>query len=214
MLEPGADPVREVSIIPRGRALGVTFQSPDEDRYGYSATYLRGAIVGALGGRAAEELVFGEITTGAESDLERATAIARQMVGRWGMSEKLGLVSLLPGPGQDGVFYPGAPSATSERTRDLIDEEVRRITDECYDHALRILRAHREQLDGLSQALLEHETRDEPDAYRAAGLPRWPAGDPEPAASNGVRSGAPHADQAVKGPYLPAPVVVLNPDDT
>jgi cell division protease FtsH len=163
MLEPGADPVRKISIIPRGRALGVTFQSPDEDRYGYSARYLRGRIVGALGGRAAEELVFADITTGAESDLEHATAIARQMVGRWGMSDKLGLVSLLPGPGQEGVYLPGAAGAASERTRDLFDEEVRRITDECYEHALQILQQHRQQLESLAEALLEHETLDEPE---------------------------------------------------
>ena len=172
MLEPGADPVRKVSIIPRGRALGVTFQSPDEDRYGYSAGYLRGRIVGALGGRAAETLVFGEVTTGAESDLEQATQVARQMVGRWGMSERLGLVSVLPGPGQDGLVLPGVPRAASERTLELVDEEVRRITDECYEHALAVLREHRQQLDRLAAALLEHETLDETDAYRAAGLPR------------------------------------------
>lgn len=115
--------------------------------------------------------MFGDITTGAESDLEQATAIARQMVGRWGMSEKLGLVSLLPGPGQEGVFFPGAAGAASERTRDLFDEEVRRTTDECYDEAQQILQQHRQQLDSLAEALLEHETLDEPDAYRAAGLP-------------------------------------------
>ncbi|HEY0473633.1 MAG TPA: ATP-dependent zinc metalloprotease FtsH, partial [Kribbella sp.] len=87
MLTPGADPVRKVSIIPRGKALGVTFQTPNEDRYGYLSTYLRGRIAGALGGRAAEDLVFGDVSTGSESDLEQATSIARQMVGRWGMSE-------------------------------------------------------------------------------------------------------------------------------
>ena len=98
MLVPGSDPVRKVSIIPRGRALGVTFQSPEADRYGYSVEYLRGRLVGALGGRAAEQLVFGDITTGAESDLEQATRIARQMVGRWGMSDAIGPVSVLPAP--------------------------------------------------------------------------------------------------------------------
>ena len=103
MVEPGADPVRKVSIIPRGQALGVTFQSPESDRYGYSETYLRGRIVGALGGRAAEQLVYGETTTGAESDLEQATALARQMVGRWGMSEKVGPVSVLSREGEQGV---------------------------------------------------------------------------------------------------------------
>ncbi len=171
MLEPGADPVRKVSIIPRGTSLGVTFQSPDADRYGYGAAYLRGRIAGALGGRAAEELVFGDVTSGAESDLEQATALARQMVGRWGMSEKLGLVSVLPGPGQETVLLPGAPGAASEHTRELVDEEVRHIIDECYEHALDILRGHRPLLDDLAAALLESETLDEADAYRAAGLP-------------------------------------------
>ena len=175
MLEPGADPVRKVSIIPRGSAMGVTFQSPEADRYGYTAGYLRGRIVGALGGRAAEEVVFGEVTTGAESDLEQATALARQMVGRWGMSDSLGLVSVLPGAGQEGIVFPGSPNATSEHTRELVDAEVRRITHECYESALKLLREHRPQLDALAAALLEHETLDEADAYRAAGLPHEPA---------------------------------------
>ena len=170
MLEPGADPVRKVSIIPRGRALGVTFQSPDEDRYGYSASFLRGRIAGALGGRAAEEVVFGDLTTGAESDLEQATAVARQMVGRWGMSERLGMVSVLPGPGLEAFGVPGASGASSEHTRELVDDEVRRITEECYGHAIGVLTEHREQLDGLAAALLAHETLDEADAYHAAGL--------------------------------------------
>ena len=90
MLTPGADPVRRFSIIPRGQALGVTFQAPEADRYSYSAQYLRGRIAGALGGRAAEEVVYGDVTTGAESDLEHASQIARQMVGRWGMSPAIG----------------------------------------------------------------------------------------------------------------------------
>ena len=107
MLEPGADPVRKVSIVPRGRALGVTFQSPEADRYGYDANYLRGRIVGALGGRAAEEIVYGNVTTGAESDLEQVTHIARQMVGRWGMSDAVGLVSVLPRPEDEGAAVPG-----------------------------------------------------------------------------------------------------------
>ncbi len=183
MLEPGADPVRKVSIIPRGSALGVTFQSPDKDHYGFSASYLRGRIAGALGGRAAEHVVFGDATTGAESDLEQATALARQMVGRWGMSDRLGLVTVLPGPGEE-TFFPGASGVTSERTRQLVDEEVRRITEECYEHAVDVLSGHRHQLDRLAAALLEHETLDEHDAYRAAGLHRGPPdGDPAAAAS-------------------------------
>jgi cell division protease FtsH len=172
MLEPGADPVRKVSIIPRGNALGVTFQSPDADRYGYSVSYLRGRIVGALGGSAAEELIYGEVTTGAESDLQQATQVARQMVGRWGMSEKIGRVSVLPGPAEQSLLFPGMDGATSERTRELIDEEVKRITDECYERALQTLGEHRDQLDNLANALLARETLDEPDAYQAAGIPQ------------------------------------------
>ena len=171
MLQPGADPVRKVSIIPRGRALGVTFQSPDADRYGYSATELRGRLVGLLGGRAAEEILFGDVTTGAESDLEQATRLARQMAGRWGMSEAIGLVSVLPGPNDDPLLFPGISGSTSEHTRRLLDDEIRQLIDESYVDALATLRGHRDQLEGLAAALLEHETLDEPEAYRAAGVP-------------------------------------------
>jgi cell division protease FtsH len=175
MLEPGADPVRKVSIIPRGQALGVTFQSPEADRYGYDTNYLRGRIVGALGGRAAEEIVFGDVTTGAESDLEQITSIARQMVGRWGMSDAVGLVSVLPRPGNEQALFGGIdPSAPSESTRELVDAEVRRIVDECYVKALDRLRENRGRLDALAKALLASETLDERDAYAAAGFDRAP----------------------------------------
>ena len=184
MLEPGADPVRKVSIIPRGRALGVTFQSPDSDRYGYDANYLRGRIVGALGGRAAEQIVYGNVTSGAESDLEQVTRIARQMVGRWGMSEKVGLVSVLPRPEEEGSYYPGS-SSVSDATRELVDSEVRRIVDECYVDAVTKLRENRDRLEALTQSLLEHETLDELDAYRAAGFERPPI-DPDSAAKAGA----------------------------
>ncbi len=174
MLEPGADPVRKVSIVPRGRALGVTFQSPSTDRYGYDARYLEGRIVGALGGRAAEELVYGNVTTGAESDLEQVTSIARQMVGRWGMSDVIGLVSVLPAPGEESYFGPGGPVQVSPETLELVDREVRRIIEGCYERARRALAANRDKLESLTQALLEHETLDEDDAYRAAGFDRDP----------------------------------------
>jgi cell division protease FtsH len=173
MLQPGADPVRKISIIPRGRALGVTFQSPESDRYGYSADYLRGRLVGSLGGRAAELLIYGDLTTGAESDLEQATRIARMMAGRWGMSEAVGPVSVLPGPNDEPMLFPGV-AQPSERTRELVDGEARRILEECADAALSQLRDHREQLDALTRALLEHETLDEADAYRIAGIERIP----------------------------------------
>jgi len=169
MLEPGADPVRKVSIIPRGHALGVTFQSPEKDRYGFDERFLRGRMTGLLGGRAAEELIYGAVTTGAESDLDQATALARHMVGRWGMSDKIGLVTVLPPDGTDPFMMgEGAPS---ERTRQLVDAEIRRLSDECHTRAVSMLAEHREQLDGLAQALLEHETLDEADAYAAAGVP-------------------------------------------
>jgi cell division protease FtsH len=180
MLEPGADPVRKVSIIPRGQALGVTFQSPDSDRYGYDSSYLRGRIVGALGGRAAEELVYGDVTTGAESDLEQITSIARQMIGRWGMSDAVGLVSVLPRPG-DAPAFPGIdPQAPSEATRELVDAEVRRVVDECYARALRLVGENRERLDSLAKALLESETLDEAAAYAAAGFERPAPAPPMP----------------------------------
>ena len=174
MLEPGADPVRKVSIVPRGRAPGVTFQSPATDRYGYDARYLRGRIVGALGGRAAEQIVYGDVTTGAESDLEQVTRIARQMVGRWGMSDRIGLVSVLPGPQDEPTLFPGTGSAPSEATREIVDEEVRRIVEECYVAALDQLGTNRGRLESLAKALLERETLDEEDAYRAAGFPDRP----------------------------------------
>jgi cell division protease FtsH len=172
MLLPGADPVRKISIVPRGRALGVTFQAPDSDRYGYGADYLRGRITGALGGRAAEELVYADVTTGAESDLEQVTAIARRMVGRWGMSEEIGPVSVLPGPADEPLLFPGTGSGPSPHTQELVDEEVRRIVDDCYADALRLLTANRERLTALAEALLERETLDEADAYEVAGIPR------------------------------------------
>ena len=171
MLTPGADPVRKISIIPRGHALGVTFQSPDEDRYGYAAGYLVGRLAGMLGGRAAEQVVYGEISTGSESDLEQATRIARQMVGRWGMSPAVGPVSVLPGPGQESMFgFDG--NGPSPATRELVDREVRRLLEEAAQRAEKVLTEHRPKLDALVEALLRCETLDAEEAYRAAGIPR------------------------------------------
>jgi cell division protease FtsH len=167
MLEPGADPVRKITIIPRGQALGVTYQSPDSDRYGYGESYLRGRLVGILGGRAAEILIYGETTTGPENDLEQATSIARQMVGRWGMSEEVGAISAFPRSSGDNYMPAGE---LSQHTLEVIDEEIKRIIAECGDEAKRLLAEHREQLDQLAQALLEHETLEEADAYAVAGI--------------------------------------------
>jgi cell division protease FtsH len=173
MLTPGADPVRKISIVPRGHALGVTFQSPDADRYSYSASYLRGRIAGALAGRAAEELIYDEVTTGAENDLEQATNVARQMVGRWGMSDKVGTMSVLPDPRREQPLSLSG-DGTSPHTRELVETEARRILDGCYDQALKTLRANRDRLDALVEALLRAETLDAADAYHAAGVP-YPA---------------------------------------
>jgi cell division protease FtsH len=180
MLQPGADPVRKISIIPRGQALGVTYQSPSADRYGYGESYLRGRLIGMLGGRAAEILIYGETTTGPENDLEQATSIARQMVGRWGMSEEVGAVSAYPRSGGDN-YMPAAE--LSQHTLELIDEEVKRILSECAEEAKRQLSEHREQLDHLAQTLLERETLDEADAYAVAGIPE-PDSAPEPAVAH------------------------------
>jgi cell division protease FtsH len=178
MLVPGADPVRKVSIVPRGRALGVTFQAPDVDRYGYDERYLKGRIVGALGGRGAEQIVYGNVTTGAESDLEQVTRIARAMVGRWGMSEKVGLVSVLPGPSDEGNPF-AADGLASPATRELVDAEVRRIVEECYERAVQMLSENQEKLEALAKALLEKETLDEADAYAVAGFDRPPRAEAE-----------------------------------
>jgi len=172
MLQPGADRVRKISIVPHGQALGVTFQSPTSDQYGYDVDYLKGRIIGALGGRAAEDLVFGEVTTGPESDLEQCTAIARHMVGRWGMSESVGPVSVLPRDGQQA--WPGDPSGPSDETRRLVDDEVRRIVEDCYSTAVGLLRDNRDKLDDLTHTLLANESLGEQEAYAAAGLEPLP----------------------------------------
>ena len=169
MLTPGADPVRKVSIIPRGMALGVTLSTPDTDRVSYSREDLEGKILVALGGRVAEEIIYGTITTGAESDIQQLTAIARQMVGRWGMSEAVGPIAVLPSEAS-GMLLTGV-SETSEATQQLIDSEVRRIVDEGHRHVSELLTTHRDQLESLTRALLEAETLDAIEAYAAAALP-------------------------------------------
>ncbi|MEU0228882.1 ATP-dependent zinc metalloprotease FtsH [Streptomyces sp. NPDC006284] len=174
MLQPGADPVRKITIVPRGRALGVTLSTPDSDKYAFTEEYLRGRIIGALGGMAAEQVVYDVITTGSESDLEQVTRIARGMVGRWGMSEQVGRLSALPGDAQQAYGLAAAPG-----TLDAIDGEMRRVVDECYAQALRTLREHRGQLDALAEALLANETLDEADAYRIAGITRLAKDVPE-----------------------------------
>jgi cell division protease FtsH len=168
----GADPVHRVTIVPRGQALGVTYQRPDSDRYNFPEAYLRARIVGMLGGRAAEEVVYGTRTTGAESDIEQATGLARNMVTRWGMSERLGMVQLAPRQnpylsGGDG--YVGA-RPFSEETARTVDAEVIRIISESHDEAVRLLIEHRKALDALAKALLARETLDEREVLEVTGL--------------------------------------------
>jgi cell division protease FtsH len=173
MLTPGADPVRKVSIIPRGQALGVTFAAPDMDRANYEEEWLLARIKVALGGRVAEEVVFGTITTGAESDIQQLTEIARGMVGRWGMSRSIGPIAVLP-QDQGGPLLPGA-APTSDITQRMVDEEVHRIVQESHTAVTRLLTDHRAQLDSLTRTLLREETLDEVDAYAAAQVERRPA---------------------------------------
>jgi cell division protease FtsH len=176
LVVPGADPVNRVTIVPRGQALGVTYQRPEDDRYNYPEGYLRGRIIGILGGRSAEEIVYGTRTTGAENDIEQATNLARGMVTRWGMSEKVGMVQLAPRQnaylGGSGGY--GAEKPFSEETARVIDVEVIGIIGECHNEARRLLTEHRKELDALAEALLERETLDEEEILEVTGLPPAP----------------------------------------
>jgi cell division protease FtsH len=171
MLIPGADPLRKVSIIPRGASLGVTLASPDSDRFNYTDTDLLAAARVLLAGRAAEQLVFGGFTSGAESDLAQLTLISRHMVGRWGMSERIGFVTVLDGEGAN---------AASPETLGVLDLEVRDIADAAYADVLALLRDERDRLDALAEALLVHETLDADGAYGAVGLVKPPRREEHP----------------------------------
>jgi len=160
-LTPGADPLRKVTIVPRGQALGVAIMTPEEDRYNFSRGYLEARLAVSLGGRAAERLVFNEVTTGAESDLKQATTLARRMVGLWGMSAEVGPVYL--GTGEEHVFLGREISqdkAFSDATSERVDSAVREIVETALNDAERVIRANRAKLDRLVTALLEKETLD------------------------------------------------------
>src|SRR6266571_1792200 len=159
LLSEYADPVQKVTIVVRGQALGVTMSVPLDDRYNYSKEYLLTQLVTLLGGRASEQVAIGRITTGAENDLQRVTAIARQMVTRWGMSERLGTISFSErtSPFMSGGLT-GAPQDYSETTAEAIDEEVEQIVGMCHNRAIELLQAHRPTLDRMAQELRKHET--------------------------------------------------------
>ncbi|MFL5896744.1 MAG: ATP-dependent zinc metalloprotease FtsH [Thermoleophilaceae bacterium] len=177
MLTPGADPVRKISIIPRGQALGVTLSTPESDRYSYGRGELIARIKVALGGRAAEKVVYSEITTGAESDIQNLTQIARGMVGRWGMSDAIGPIAVTEGR-EDGYLLPGS-SGASPATQQTVDEETRRIVEQAERDVIDLLTSERPRLEALAHALLEHETLDQSDAYRIAGVDVPPVTEPE-----------------------------------
>ena len=158
-LLPGSDPVHKVTIIPRGRALGLTMQLPEEDRHGYSRNYLRNNLVVLLGGRVAEEIVFDDITTGASNDIERVTHMARKMVCEWGMSDAIGTLSI--GETGEEVFIGREwvqNKNYSEETARLVDAEVKRIVEEAHARCVKLLQDNRAALDRIAQALLERET--------------------------------------------------------
>ena len=167
-----------MTIVPRGQALGVTYQRPQTDRYNYPEAYLRARIIGMLGGRAAEEVVYGTRTTGAENDIQQATELARQMVTRWGMSDRLGMVQLAPRrePVPRSARGPGRRREAVQRaTRaQLIDSEVQRIIGSATTRRRRCCRRIASASTRWSAALLERETLDEEEILRVTGLPPAP----------------------------------------
>jgi len=174
LLQPEGDPVRRVTIVPRGGALGVTISVPEADRYNYSEEYLRVRIVNALGGRAAEQVVYGTVTTGAENDLRQVTELARAMVTRWGMSKEVGPLAL-SGVEEGNFLETGLLGAQSrfysEETARAIDLATRKIVDDSYAKAIDLLTRERTRLDALARALLEHESLDMKGMLEVTGLP-------------------------------------------
>ncbi len=171
LVVPGADPVNRVTIVPRGQALGVTYQRPVSDRYNYTESYLRARIIGTLGGRTAEEIIYGNKTTGAENDIEQATNLARMMVTRWGMSDALGMVQLVE---SNNAYLNGMGGSGrkefSEETARLIDQEVFKIINDCHEEARRLLNEYRMELNSLAAALMDKETLDEKEILLVTGL--------------------------------------------
>ncbi len=212
---PGSDPLRKVSIVPRGRALGVTVQMPDEDRHNYSRQYLLGRLAMMLGGRAAEMVVYDEITTGAENDLKQATSLARRMVGLWGMSPDVGPLYL--GTGEEHVFLGREitqDKSYSDATAEKVDAAVRRIVENALREAVELNTRYRDKLDAMVEALLEKETLDAPEVIDIFGNPV--AEDPNAGFDDDEGLGRPNAgvngdgsvDTGVPGPGVgPAPKV-------
>jgi len=204
-LLPGADPVHKVSIIPRGRALGVTMQLPEEDRHSYSEVYLKNNLMVLLAGRVAEELIFSTITTGAGNDIERATGIARKMVCEWGMSDVIGPMAV--GESNDEVFLGrdwGHSRNYSEETARIVDDEIKRLVENARAECTRLLTENMDLLHAVANALLERETisgddidkliKGEPLAPFTVEQPESPPSPPAPAPDAGTPSGAAAGD--------------------
>jgi cell division protease FtsH len=202
---PEHDPVYKVTIIPRGRALGVTMFLPEEDRYSYSRRRIEGQIASLFGGRIAEELVFGPdaVTTGASNDIERATTLARNMVTKWGLSDRLGPLSYMEDEGE--VFLGRSVTQhkqVSDETAHVIDLEIRRVIDTSYATARKILTDHREKLDVMALALMKYETIDEEQLrdIMAGRTPRAPSGWEEPGTPPGGQGGAAKPEPVIGPP--------------
>jgi cell division protease FtsH len=158
---PKADPLTKVTIIPHGMAMGVTEQTPREDKYNYTESYLRDRIKVMLGGRSAEKIIYGEVSTGAQNDLKEATKLLRRMIGQWGMSEKVGPLGL--GIGEEHVFLGremGAPREYSEKLAEMIDSEIQTQLMDLERFTVAFLTEHRKELDALAKAVMERETME------------------------------------------------------
>jgi cell division protease FtsH len=201
----GLDPVHKVTIVPRGRALGITASLPAEDRHSYTKDWLEGQLVMLFGGRVAEEMIFGEskVTTGAGNDIERATSMARRMVTSFGMSDIIGLMAV--GDSEQEVFLGrelGQRRQVSEHTAQQVDQEVKRILDEAHDKARTILEDHQDLLERIAQALLERETIGQEEIAlldRGEPLPPMEPVEVAVAAADGESGG----DRAIAGVGLP-----------
>ena len=207
---PGSDPVHKVTIIPRGRALGLTASLPETDRHNYTRDWLIGSLAMFFGGRAAEEIVFGKgaVTTGAGNDIERATALARRMVTQFGMSDVIGLVAI--GEREQEVFLGrefGSRREVSEQTAQTVDGEVKRLIDEAFGTALRLITEHRDLLERIALALLDRETLDREDlSLLGLDLPLPPRATLPPADPVAPPAAAVRADSSgLRAPILGAP---------
>ena len=180
LLTPNADPLNRVTIVPRGHALGVTLQLPIDDRYNYSKNYLLTRLAVALGGRVAEETVFGDVTTGAENDLELVTSIVRQMVTRWGMYPQVGVLVQADRQNEDlGGWL--APKETSEFMAQQIDQAMQAITNERLAFTRKLIADNRDKLECLAELLLEHESLDAAQIREALKMPEQAAATPDDA---------------------------------